>query len=699
MDIEYENKITKRLVTAKYKKLAKLRHPDKDGGDKNAFQELQNAFRRIIAFLEKNEISEDSQDDFETDFFTRHNIVKECTNSIVIYIQDAFVQNWRQVLEKHLKVHREEKSKLIMKTGGITITLYEKPKKDPRSKLHIQSGDQKRNFEFVFDSLSLFYREVCTLQGKTAVEDKSNQKSVCPKCGKQFVNKKGLKQHIQRMHTNTEKSKKVGKSNTSIVQIMNRSSEDDQSSINNEQSGDIDKYIQNFIVDLPFQPEMLLNIQACEGEDQTSQCNVCGKLFLTELEMNEHMNDEHTNSGGIDQLCDQTEIIKLLTVIKEKENYIKSLSMKNDNLVKANVALDKENKRTKLAFYESQREKVEIMRELNVQRESLAKALKENTVLNEEVHVKAEFIKVITKELELFKKKQDTSNTPEMIVIDTSRSDVTSPQKEEVKCNKCNYKTKVRSHLKGHMLAHSGQYQCQQGCKDYFKTWAELDEHHNVTHGKQQQQLETFDCDKCDSTFKEAHQLRTHKEKKHTKMNQFKCDKCHYTFQDMHHLRIHKEKKHIATCMTCERCGEIFKIRNEFETHRNTCDVGFKEVRNNKECYYFKKGSCFRGDTCTYKHEPQGPTIRECRNGTNCRYLRNGVCCFFHRGVGVQSPRSNCFETTNIASDESWCKFNPNCNRIPNCPYLHSNQDFPKLPKIAKPPFWHQNIAQTWQDY
>ena len=127
---------------------------------------------------------------------TKHNIVKECTSSIVIYIQDAFVQNWRQVLEKHLKVHREEKSKVILKTGLITITLYEKPKKDPRSKLHIQSGDQKRNFEFVFDSLSMFYREVCVFTSESNIEDKTDKIEKSEKNTKLIVSLEDKKNYV-----------------------------------------------------------------------------------------------------------------------------------------------------------------------------------------------------------------------------------------------------------------------------------------------------------------------------------------------------------------------------------------------------------------------------------------------------------------------------------------------------------------------
>ena len=160
MNIDDNQELTKRYVTSKYKKLAKERHPDKEGGTKVAFQELQNAYRRIIQFIEDKERHEASEDvvvDFETEFFKKHNIVKECTASFVIYIQDEYVDRWRKVLERHIVVHRPDKGRIIFKTSTITVTLYMKPKKDPRSKLHIQSGDQNKNLEFILDSLSLFY--------------------------------------------------------------------------------------------------------------------------------------------------------------------------------------------------------------------------------------------------------------------------------------------------------------------------------------------------------------------------------------------------------------------------------------------------------------------------------------------------------------------------------------------------------------
>ena len=100
-----------------------------------------------------------------------------------------------------------DKIRVIFKTGEITLTLYPKPKKDPRPKLHIQSKDQNKNLEFILEKLSMFYREVCELQNNKckAINLKEIERSLCGECGKTFVNRRGLKQHILRAHTSIMK--------------------------------------------------------------------------------------------------------------------------------------------------------------------------------------------------------------------------------------------------------------------------------------------------------------------------------------------------------------------------------------------------------------------------------------------------------------------------------------------------------------
>ena len=208
LHIEENVTLTIKLVTAKYKRLAKEKHPDREGGKTCDFQELQGAYKRVIKLLENEEnVSVPDEFDYEKEFFMKNNFMKECTNSFVIYIQESLVSNWKRAFERHLKVHRFDKGRLIFKTGEITLTLYEKPKKDPRSKIHIQSSDQQINLEFIMDKLASFYKEVSISQDKAIKATKKLwvEKAVCSKCGKFFTNKKGVKQHILRMHAKKDK--------------------------------------------------------------------------------------------------------------------------------------------------------------------------------------------------------------------------------------------------------------------------------------------------------------------------------------------------------------------------------------------------------------------------------------------------------------------------------------------------------------
>ena len=89
LDIEDIENITIKHVTAKYKKLAKLRHPDREGGTTEGFQVLQSAYKRVIRYLEQNDAIDD---DYEKEFFMEHNVCKECTTSYEVYIQNKDVK-------------------------------------------------------------------------------------------------------------------------------------------------------------------------------------------------------------------------------------------------------------------------------------------------------------------------------------------------------------------------------------------------------------------------------------------------------------------------------------------------------------------------------------------------------------------------------------------------------------------------------
>ena len=88
LKIDESQDITKQYVTAKYKKLAKEIHPDRPGGVTSEFQELLNAYRRIIKHIEEKDEEDEEirEEDYETEFFKKHNFMKKCSSSYVVYI-------------------------------------------------------------------------------------------------------------------------------------------------------------------------------------------------------------------------------------------------------------------------------------------------------------------------------------------------------------------------------------------------------------------------------------------------------------------------------------------------------------------------------------------------------------------------------------------------------------------------------------
>ena len=373
--------------------------------------------------------------------------------------------------------------------------------------------------------------------------------------------------------------------------------------------------------------------------------------------------------------------------MKEKDEILRKLKEKIENLVKKNTALDKDNYRLKLAFKESMVEKEEFRKENTSQNETINEILKKNSTLNEELKVKSEMLELLREQV-----KGDQSTSQSTIPTEKEKESHKETENEEededevqevpvddvdddrAKCNDCDFKTRVRKYMKSHQMAHDrGQYQCQRGCKESFKSWSKLDEHH-----------------------KDKHPV--------TKQIQFICNVCNFIATSKHLLTQHIVNKHKpqniqVPNVNCEVCGYSTNNHQDMVTHKRGCNSEFIRV-GNKICKYFATVGCFKGQSCRFKHpeENQRRDTPSCRNGIQCRYLANGVCSFFHRGVGVQNPRQQSQQSSYQASppkeSRQWCKFLEDCVRVPNCAFIHYEEDFPQLRKTNDPPIGKRNRAR-----
>ena len=715
--------ITKKYVTLKYKSLAKIMHPDKKG-DKETFQDMKNAYNRIIEYLEKND-EKDEEADFETEFFKKHNFLKKCSTSYVVYIQKQYTDCWKKILEKHIVFQKFDEIGIIFKTGIITITLYPNPKKDPRPKLHIQSRDQSKNLEFILEKLSLFYREVCEMKGneRQAITYKDIERSLCGKCGKTFSNKRGLKQHILRIHTSVKKvtdktiteitlkedasngtyHEETAKDSMSyeVVDVETpRTITEPTDPHKNERDEPCSKNMEDATVVENIIEDLFEKCISSENE-HNYQCGVCGKLFKTEKDSQAHIDTEHEDREC--RACNRKD--NLRKTIEEQKIVIKELAEKNNNLVKKNEALDKENKRGNLALNECMLEKETIRKQLNSQSETLNDIIKQNSTLNEELKTKNELINILNED------KNIDNAVMEEDRVQHHKDDGDDETQEAqgdgwVKCSECDFKTAVRKYLKSHMIAHhEGQYQCQRGCRDKFKTWSNLDDHHNKKHS-----IKQFNCNTCDSAFKTKENLDEHNRNKHVE-TYHKCDVCENTFISRESLNHHMENRHNnKTGNACEKCGLILKSMQEMQWHKRECHMQFMKVRN-KICKYFIRGRCLKGNTCifTHKENKQQEFTPVCRNGPQCRYLTTGGCKYYHSRYNNQQNLNNEAQkpqqfykgvNNRTFQGRSWCRFLEDCYRVPNCAYKHYEENFPKLQKKSYNSQQNQNNeAQKSQQF
>ena len=247
------------------------------------------------------------------------------------------------------------------------------------------------------------------------------------------------------------------------------------------------------------------------------------------------------------------------------------------------------------------------------------------------------------------------------------------------KCKECDYKTHVSKYMVSHMLAHTGQYQCQQGCKEWFKTTKILDEHHRAKHTAVQEGTE------------------------------FECEECGQLFSSRQYLSKHQSNRHVNCKLSCEMCGLIVRnvkdLGNHIKIfHYQNKEPVYQEVRM-KPCHFYMNGECRKGINCRFSHDEVKKAARQnkyvdkpkCRNGKRCKYLLRGVCRYFHSKFESQDTQSNASNLKqNAYPPKQWCRFLEDCTRVPNCLYKHYDEVFPKLPNVNRPPWLNET---TWKKY
>ena len=592
------------------------------------------------------------------------------------------------------------------------------------------------------ERLSMFYFEVSVIEvdASKAIILKDLQRSHCIKCGKFFTNKRGLKQHVVKMHNKMNILKKQERSNIqsqrcitsevssegpapsiaqSIMIVSVNPGEDDIRSPARKKSKD-EKADQDQIKDIDL-------IQSIVGEmvetipdiiDKNFQCGECGDTFREKPEyeihfLNEHVgpctssslepspvepdNDGTDNSILVDSLKEVNNEIDVGALKKlladevktriEKENVVKELETKINNLEEENSSLKRDVEKVLKEKAKTQKDvdaKIKDMdTDLTKAHSEVRKCVSENVKLAEEIKTLKLILKTNNELYEKLKEREPDQGTND--VQDESTNDIDDEEllAFDLLQRQNSYK---RTDPTSEARRESNQARSQFTCEfcGFIAKNAKLLQGHKTGH--------LIKCKVCQTVFKTHGLLRRHSKTHHGSstfqdvpssidQHTIKCTFCDFlaktNTQLQKHLAIrHESAKNQARNIT--KSCELCDFRVTSDSHlEKHMKVRHEKQKTSQHCRYWLRGACNRGAQCRYKHE----FLPTCRYGFECPYWPN--CKYSH-------------------NDIQHCKFQDFCQNS-TCPYTHflgsSRQVQPPPPLNSFQHFPPLNSVGQWRPW
>ena len=589
--LQFDDIPSMKELNTTYRKLALIKHPDKNGGSDSAkedYQHLLNCYRLIGNYIVDNMTDDSTEEEIDNvTTFKNFNFDQRNKYSHTILIENKWTFAWRKVLVGKIgdpedkghngMIFRLKEFKVNEDVFSITITLYEAPK-DNQPKLHIQSSSQYANDEFTLKELPALYTEVRKVTPPdmlgVSVEAESSDAAKTRR-----TRGRPSKQSVKSIKTVKEvvQNCKVQACNfmTKVTRDMNAHKKIHQ---------------REDIVDL----RRNLPLDDTTGSEETVVVMDFATAAPTTAPDSAELNPEPAFNFAV-QWKDITEKNKLIEELKEKVS-----ELEND--------VEIMRKKSEKDHKEWEKDLAEMKKELNRTVEKASSLCEENTLLKEQVktyqnreiansEIQRKYedrLKVVMVTAGCQTEDQDEAADIEVLnrgrLSGFRRTDPASPpaavdsasaEQAQHNCNLCHFKSNSEARLSKH-LSHK-----------HYK------------------------CEICSRAVKTPAQLRSHLRDIHDKVNgtMIECKKCKFSALSESHLNLHNERHHKE--LFCYQCEYKTETRLNMVEH-----VAQKHSRSrNSTCKYWLQNNC-RRENCQYKHEK----IR-CRFGRNCN---RGDCQFEH---------------------------------------------------------------------
>ena len=605
-------------LTMKYKKMCLQLHPDKNLDAPNAkerFQELQQCYKVVgDQILENindniNNVTDKDEEHFINMFqvFKNFNFDKRNTNCHTVLVENKNAALWRQVLTTNLSLHKESNSKEHIfkhhnwrQNKTVTVTLYDTPATDNQSKVHVQSGDQFVNDDYILDQMPLFYMEVrklnmdsMGLEG-TSVSRGRATRSTSKKNDEEVKKRETVKQKT----TPNYPVPKNNKSKCDVCGYKNKNSKQFNDHMKHEHDDRFDKLRK--LTDLESSDEEMEL-----SEKQSEEENIVASV--TKQTQEDKSEEEAAVDQNVNDEVIEVEVIKPAEEVVEAEaetevqklaTELDRLKEENKRLIEKNKKLEKENKEKKALAKEKEDTNAAYVMKLTEVQDENSKLLtkiqfyQDIVVTNDGLNEKYEKMREENADMkakidELEKEESDDVDIRDIVrnkFSGSRRQGGSGPQpapdlppeiadivlgESEFKCTGCDFVSKDSNMLKIHIS--KVHKQCEM-CPEHFPSVLSLRDHIRLKHNKK------------NGTYK-------------------KCDECDFSSVNRAHLQAHIRGHH-----------------REERSHTKMNKV-------NKTCKYWRDSACNFGKDCRFKHE-----IIVCIFGQNCRDIQN--CRFEHEKPG-----------------------------------------------------------------